>query len=95
MTEARETIVTANIAEHSPTAANPLASRPSTRGAVSLSGVWRGLAKFMGDFRAYRQTLKELRHYTDAELAELGIDRAWVSSVARRMAFGPQVPPRT
>jgi uncharacterized protein YjiS (DUF1127 family) len=37
----------------------------------------------IGDWRRYRQTLNELRHYSDDELAELGLHRCDLRRLAR------------
>jgi uncharacterized protein YjiS (DUF1127 family) len=53
-----------------------------------LSGWLESLAARHTQYRLYRQTHAELSRLTDRELADLGLHRTQISSVAAQAAYG-------
>lgn len=52
------------------------------------SGLIGKVAQGMARYRTYRRTLGELEQLTDRELADLGISRLQVRSIAYQAAYG-------
>ena len=48
----------------------------------------RAIAGFARRVHSYNQTRRELDHYTDLELADIGITRPQTFAIAASMAFG-------
>jgi uncharacterized protein YjiS (DUF1127 family) len=46
------------------------------------------LAERLARYRVYRQTLAELGHLSERELADLGIHRSQITSIATEAAYG-------
>ena len=53
----------------------------------TLSTLTANLAHRFAQFRAHRSTLNELAQLSDRELADIGIHRANISTVARNTAY--------
>ena len=53
----------------------------------SLSGLFGGIARSYGQYRVYRTTLSELQSLGDRELADLGLSRSALRSVAYKAAY--------
>lgn len=56
-----------------------------------LAEIRRDLAEAWRAHRVYRQTLAELQGLSDRELADLGLNRAMLKSVAYEATYGKQV----
>ncbi|MDA8586472.1 DUF1127 domain-containing protein [Rhodobacteraceae bacterium] len=52
-----------------------------------LTEFFRGLARRHGQYRVYRQTLSELQNLSSRELADLGLHRSVLRSVAYQAAY--------
>jgi uncharacterized protein YjiS (DUF1127 family) len=53
-----------------------------------LSGFVESLVARYAQYRLYRQTFDELNRLTDRELADLGLHRTMLSTVAAQAAYG-------
>lgn len=62
-------------------------SRPKTARGARLAGFIGGLAQRFQSYRTYRQVLSELESLSDRELADLGISRHAIRSIAYRAAY--------
>lgn len=47
-----------------------------------------GLARSWADYKTYRRTLAELRALTDRSLADLGMDRTALNTIAHQAVYG-------
>ena len=59
----------------------------STAPKARVSGVFGGLARSFGQYRVYRKTLNELEALNSRELADLGLSRSMLRSVAYTAAY--------
>ena len=59
-----------------------------TSAADRFTGLFAGFSAALQRRRVYTQTLSELRALSDRELADLGIVRSMIASVAREAAYG-------
>jgi uncharacterized protein YjiS (DUF1127 family) len=56
--------------------------------ADASQGLFARLAKMVADYRAYQRTLSELGRLSDRELADLGLHRSDIASLARESVYG-------
>jgi uncharacterized protein YjiS (DUF1127 family) len=59
-----------------------------TSAADRITGLFAGFSAALQRRRVYNQTLNELRALSNRELADLGIARAMIASIAREAAYG-------
>ncbi len=53
-----------------------------------LSGLFTAFGARMEQYRTYRRTVNELTSLSDRELADLGINRSMIGSIATDAAYG-------
>ena len=56
--------------------------------APATSGLFARIARAFADYRVYAETRNELEALSDRELADLGISRLNITTIARDAAYG-------
>jgi uncharacterized protein YjiS (DUF1127 family) len=59
-----------------------------TSAADRITGLFAGFSAALQRRRVYAQTISELRSLSDRELADLGIVRSMITSIAQEAAYG-------
>jgi uncharacterized protein YjiS (DUF1127 family) len=59
-----------------------------TSAADRITGLFAGFSAALQRRRVYAQTISELRSLSDRELADLGIVRSMIASIAQEAAYG-------